>query len=185
LHHFVGFWLCIPLALLAFTGVYISFPQMSRSIVAPIVGEPVEAQAPQAPGGGPPPLAHTNLTIDAALTGAERALPNARVYSITLPARAREGSPSWRVTAAPAGANAFTMMRTIQVDDETGRARVRPPASETQGVALVMRRLHDGVDLGLVWQSILFLAGWAPAVFGFTGIVMWLRRRKAKAALRA
>jgi uncharacterized iron-regulated membrane protein len=185
LHHFAGFWLCIPLALLAFTGIYISFPIMSRSLVAPMVGEQVEAQAPQAPGGGPPPLTHTNLTIDAAFAAAERALPDARVYSIALPARAREGNPSWRVTAAPEGANAFTMMRTIQVDDETGRARIGRPASEVQGVALVMRRLHDGVDLGPVWQTILFLAGWGPALFGFTGIIMWLRRRKAKAALRA
>jgi uncharacterized iron-regulated membrane protein len=184
LHHFIGFWLCIPLAILGFTGVYISFPIMSRSLVAPIVHEEIDNRPQQPPGGGAPPLAHTNLTIDAAFAAAQRAMPEALIVSIALPARAREGSPSWRVSAEPAGADAFVPARTIQVDDETGRARLRPPATQTQGVALVMRRLHDGVDLGPVWQSILFLAGWAPAVFGFTGIVMWLRRRKAKAELR-
>lgn len=184
LHHFLGFWLCVPLAALALTGVYISFPIMSRSLVGPMVGEQVEVRPAQAPGGGPPPLAHTHLTADAALAAARAALPGAEIVSIALPTRAREGAPTWRVSAMPAGADAFALARTIQVDDETGEARARPPGSQTDAIARVMRRVHDGVDLGLVWQAIIFAAGWAPAVFGFTGILMWLRRRKAKGELR-
>jgi uncharacterized iron-regulated membrane protein len=45
--------------------------------------------------------------------------------------------------------------------------------------------------MGLVWQTLIFLGGLAPALLGITGILMWLRtrgwradvaRRKAKAA---
>ena len=32
LHHLIGFWICLPLAVLSLTGIYISFPQTSRAI---------------------------------------------------------------------------------------------------------------------------------------------------------
>jgi uncharacterized iron-regulated membrane protein len=38
--------------------------------------------------------------------------------------------------------------------------------------------------MGFLWQTIIFLAGLAPAVLGVTGFVMWLRRRARQRALR-
>jgi uncharacterized iron-regulated membrane protein len=180
LHNFMGFWVSIPLAILALTGVYISFPQMSQTLVAPLVGEqPAEAR-PRPLGGGPPPLERTHTSIDAVLASAQAAMPGAEIVSIVLPTRAREGSPSWRIQAQEADASAFALPASIQIDDETGEARVGKAPSDTDIAARVMRRVHDGVGLGPVWQTIIFIGGWAPAVFGFTGVIMWLRRRKAR-----
>ena len=57
----------------------------------------------------------------------------------------------------------------------------RPPRPETN--ARLMRRLHDGTDMGPVWQAIIFLGGIIPAILAVTGIVMWLRSRGWRAAL--
>ncbi|MEJ0061168.1 MAG: PepSY-associated TM helix domain-containing protein [Terricaulis sp.] len=168
LHHQIGFWLCIPLAVLALTGVYISFPQSSRALT----GLFVQTNAPEARGGGgggPPPLTQTNLTIDAVASAALAAGPvGGELVSIALPTRAREGAPSWRVQVKAPGAD---LPATIAVDDETGEAKVRGERggpSPGESVARLMRRIHDGADMGLFWQGVIFLGGWAPAILGYT-----------------
>ncbi|MBL8549465.1 MAG: PepSY domain-containing protein [Hyphomonadaceae bacterium] len=189
LHHFTGFWLAIPLAVLSLTGVYISFPQSARAVLGTFVALPAEEQRGGGRGpnpfGGPPPLARTNLTIDQAADAALGAAPGAMLVAINLPTGGRgDAAPSWRVQVRRAGAETPV---NVQVSDETGEARVQgergPPNPATQ-VARLMRRIHDGVDMGLPWQIIIFLGGWAPAVLGYTGIWMWLRRRAARRAVR-
>jgi uncharacterized iron-regulated membrane protein len=46
-----------------------------------------------------------------------------------------------------------------------------------------MRRIHDGADMGIVWQTIIVLGGIAPVVLSITGLVMWLRRRARRRAM--
>ena len=58
----------------------------------------------------------------------------------------------------------------------------RPPRPETN--ARLMRRLHDGTGMGLVWQIVIFIGGIIPALLAVTGIVMWWRSRGWKAALK-
>ncbi len=191
LHHFMGLWLAIPLAVLSLTGVYISFPQESRAFLSVFVELPAqENRGPGGPGGGgpsggAPPLAETNLTADAAAEAALATTPGASLIAVNLPSAGRDGdAPSWRVQVRASDAEANT---TINVDDETGEARAgRGGGAPTtdQNVARLMRRIHDGVDMGVVWQTIIFLGGWAPFVLGITGIIMWLRRRAARRAIK-
>lgn len=189
LHHMAGFWLSIPLAVLALTGVYISFPQMSRGFIEMFVDAPEKGGdrgGPQrGPGaGGPPPLTETHLAADAVARAALDVAPQgARIVSINLPTPARDGgSPSWRVSVKAPEAEANL---NISVDDETGEARLRGGGpAPAENIARLMRRVHDGVEMGLFWQTIIFLAGWAPFGLGVTGIVMWLRRRAARRAIQ-
>jgi uncharacterized iron-regulated membrane protein len=58
-----------------------------------------------------------------------------------------------------------------------------PPRPET--TARLMRRIHDGTDMGVVWQIIVFLGGIIPAGLAVTGIMMWLNLRRRKSAGRA
>jgi uncharacterized iron-regulated membrane protein len=43
----------------------------------------------------------------------------------------------------------------------------------------LMRRVHDGDDMGALWRAIIAAAGLAPALLGVTGTVLWLKRRRA------
>lgn len=186
LHHLVGFWIAIPLAVLCLTGVYISFPQTARSWTAQVMPMSPQRGGPGGggPGGGGQPLARTQTSADAALVAALALVPNGELASVALPTRGREGPPpSWRIGVRAPGAEDPV---TINVEDATGEARP-PDAREMlpgDGVPRLMRRIHDGVGLPLVWRWIVFIGGVAPALLAVTGIVMWLRRRAKRRAVK-
>ena len=79
----------------------------------------------------------------------------------------------------PAGAPALD----LTVDDATGAVSPTPNAGgPSQAVRRWIHRLHGGEQTGLVWQLLITLAGAAPTVLGVTGILVWLRRRRPRAA---
>jgi uncharacterized iron-regulated membrane protein len=180
LHHTIGFWLCLPLAVLSLTGVYISFPQTSHALFG--------APAPPERSGGrstPPPIEHPTTDVDAAVARALAEKPGASVTTISTPTKGKE--PAWRIQLKAPGAKEAT---TVQVLDATGeikmaRHRGAPGAGDGRPDPLSrwLRRIHDGGQMGVVWQSVIFVAGIAPAVLGVTGLVMWLRRRARRRAL--
>lgn len=180
LHHMVGFWVCIPLAVLSLTGVYISFPQTSRALFG--VAQP---QRPGGPGGGgpgrfAPPVPRTQTSLEQAVAAAAASKAGAQVVSVSVPTRGKE--PAWRVQLKTPGAAQPT---TVQVVDATGQVKAsRAPGGEggPDPLSRWMRKIHDGADTGIVWQTIIFLGGIAPALLGITGVVMWLRRRGRRLA---
>ncbi len=183
LHHVFGIWIAIPLALLSFTGIYLSFPQTARLAVGSITTvSPQGQRGPGGPGGfGGQPLTATVQTPDAALQAAQAAAPEgAEPRSISLPT---EQNPSWRITFATAEGT----MATVGVDDASGTAKAAPPPAAAPGdlFGRWMRRLHDGTDMGPVFQAIIFAGGVLPTLFAVTGTMMWLRRRRATRAMAA
>lgn len=166
IHHLVGFWVLLPLAMLSFTGFWISFPGVFSAF---------EASQPRAKGGQPDraralgarPLAQTAMTADAALAAAQ---PHASGPLATI-AWPTDQAPAWKIAFAREGGPAE-----VAVEDASGEVTPpRPPRPETR--ARLMRRLHDGTGMGPVWQAIVFVGGIIPAILAATGIVMWLRSR--------
>jgi len=176
LHHTLGFWICLPLAVLSLTGVFISFPQTSdRLLGGASPTEPRPQRPPQAP-----PLAAPATPLDEALAAARAARPNARVVAVNWPQQGQK--PSWRIELkGESGPSAQ-----VSVDDASGRAKAARagggPAPRSPFLNW-SRRIHDGTDLGPVWQTIIFLGGVAPTVLSITGVIMWLRRRSRRLAM--
>jgi uncharacterized iron-regulated membrane protein len=163
LHHTVGFWIALPLAFQAFTGVWIAWPQMMATIGL------------AAPGGGErgrtTPAAHPALTPDRALAAA-RALAPGDPGSVGWPGG---GRGAWRISlTSPTGA------ADVSVDDATGTAALAPPRG---GLALAIRHLHDGTTLGMGWRVVMISWGLAPTLLGITGLIMWWRGRRWRAEL--
>jgi uncharacterized iron-regulated membrane protein len=181
LHHLLGFWILLPLAMLSFTGFWISFPSVFGAF---------ESSTPRGEGKAkgkgkqeaPPdrmramraqPLAATATSADAALAAARPHATGALV-SVTWPT---DQSSQWKVSFAREGGPAE-----VSIEDEGGEVTPpRPPRPETR--ARLMRRLHDGTGMGVVWQILIFLGGIIPAILSVTGIVMWLRSRGWRAEL--
>ena len=46
------------------------------------------------------------------------------------------------------------------------------------------RPVHQGL-LGPVWRFLVFLSGFLPAIFVFTGVVMWLKKRQNRMSMSA
>jgi uncharacterized iron-regulated membrane protein len=183
-HHFVGFWVLIPLAILAATGIYISFPQSARTFTQVVTMAPASPEKSGRRGGGEggaargaAPLEHTTLSIDDVEHIARAAAPNGELIALTLPSRPRgDDAPRWRADVREDG-------RTLQfnISDETG-AEARPSRGGNQDpAALLMRRLHDGRDQPLWWRIVIAITGLAPLLLGITGLLGWLWRNRAKA----
>lgn len=161
LHHQVGFWVCLPLAVLSLTGVYISFPQTSHALF----GAPPPPQRSGAARNAPPIT--PQMSLDAAVAVAGRGV----LREVNWPVRGAQ--PAWRI--------GLDGGRQVRVVDATGEARADAARDGARRApdptSKLMRQVHDGTDMGLAWRIVITLAGLAPPVLGVTGIVMWLRRR--------
>ncbi len=171
LHHLAGFWIAIPLAMLSFTGAWISFPAFFGSISGESrpQGTADRARALRARS-----LAITSTSENGALAAA-RPLATGRLVSITWPT---DLAPEWKIAFARQGGTAE-----VTVGD-SGGAVTPPQPARPETLARTMRRWHDGTGMGPIWQAIIFLGGIAPALLAITGIIMWLRSRGWRARLR-
>src|SRR5688572_13777184 len=108
LHYMTGFWILIPLAMLSFTGAWISFPSVFSAF------ESGPARGPGGPGGGgggpAQPLEVTRTPVDGALTLA-RPLAGGDLLSIGWPT---DRSPEWTIQFETDGPPAE-----VKVSDET------------------------------------------------------------------
>ncbi|HMJ94001.1 MAG TPA: PepSY-associated TM helix domain-containing protein [Allosphingosinicella sp.] len=170
LHHQTGFWIAIPLAMLSFTGAWISFP----AFFGAISGAPQPQAADRARAMRAVPLAETRLSADAAVAAA-KAHAAGGLASIAWPT---DQAPEWKIGFDNKGGAAE-----VKVSDADGKA-TPPSPSKPEPIARTMRRLHDGTGMGLVWQIVIFLGGIAPALLAITGIIMWLRSRGWRARLK-
>jgi uncharacterized iron-regulated membrane protein len=204
LHYLLGFWIALPLTLVSFTGIYLSFPQTARSTMSAI--------ASMNPQAGRPIFAaqlarETQLTPDAALDAARNAKPGWRpsaLFLATLQSERGERSErpeqrserpdrserqdrserppaTWRVQLRDRSSNDVA---TVMVNDRDGTTRSLPDPLAGDRAAQWIRALHEGSRGGILWQVAVFLTGVFPPIFAFTGIVMWLRRRRRAAVAR-
>lgn len=157
LHHQMGFWIAIPLTMLSFTGVWISFPLF----FAALTGSAGDQQRMQR--GRATPVEAPRLAVDEVVAIAG----NGKLVSIAWPT---DQDPSWKISLTGAGE--------ARIDDATGERSSSARSSGGQGVARLMRRLHDGTGMGAVWQTIIFIGGILPAALAVTGIIMWARARR-------
>ncbi len=204
LHHLIGFWISIPLAVVSLTGIYRGFPQTSRQAMAAI--------APMTPLGPRPGFGSvardTRLTADTALAAALASEPGARPAAIFLPtgggnsaergrARGGEGAreqgtrdqgtrdlgagPLWRVQLHQ-GEHALA---TVTVDDRSSAVTRQSDPLAGDRAAQWIHAIHEGSRGGPIWQLLVFLTGICPLAFGVTGITMWWRGRRNRRVIAA
>jgi uncharacterized iron-regulated membrane protein len=194
LHHLLGFWISIPLAVVSFTGTYLGFPQQARQAMSSIAAMTPQTQRP----GFGTVVRGTRLTPDAALAAALTSQSGARPAALFLPttsagagergraprdgAQTREGASPviWRVQLRGTEPGEST---TLLVDDRSGMVERMPERLAGDRAAQWMRWIHEGSRGGPVWQLVVFLTGVFPVVFAVTGVMMWLRGRRGRKAI--
>lgn len=161
LHHLMGFWIALPLFVLSLTGAWISFP----GLFAPKRGD------------GPPrprataPIAAPHMAPDAVLAAARQASDGA-VESLAWPTAGK--APKWTIA---------TQTRNLTLNDKSGEIATAPQRQHGgPGLSGVMRRVHDGEGLGIIWQTIIVIGGILPAILALTGVIMWWRARSWRKA---
>jgi uncharacterized iron-regulated membrane protein len=194
LHHLLGFWISIPLAVVSFTGIYLGFPQTARQVMSSIA--PMNPQG-QRPGFGTA-ARDARLTPDAALSAALASQPDARPAVIFLPmarattgdrarapgaereGRGEGGTPAGLVWRVQLRNTASGETATVMVDDRSGAVERQPVPLAGDRAAQWIRWIHEGSHSGPVWQFAVFLTGVFPLVFAVTGVIMWWRGRRIR-----
>ena len=164
LHYMTGFWILIPLAMLSFTGAWISFPKMFGQFEKrpPAAAGPSREAAARAK-----PLTETVTPVDAAVASAGR-FATGPLATVTWPT---DMKGEWKVGYVRTGGTTE-----VVVDDADATATPpKPPQPET--IARTMRRWHDGTNMGVTWQVLIFLGGIIPVLLTATGLIIWWRAR--------
>lgn len=177
LHGAVGIWGLVVFLVVSFSGVAIAFPETMRSIVtfgaaqqvAPTFDlrngpriEPVKGQKP--------------MGLDAAVALVRAQVPNADVRGISIPSKR---SAAWRVMI---GSMDDGPVSTAYVDPWHAKivATRNVSANGADSFMAWQRPLHQGSGWGALWRILVFVSGLLPSLFVTTGIVMWVKKRRAR-----
>lgn len=165
LHHQVGFWFCLPLGMLSFTGIWMIFSPFFAALSVGAQRENAENVA----RWFAKPIVATSISVDMA---AAAALANKQggLVSIVWPT---DFEAKWRVEVENSGE--ITKMSIVDATGETKRAGDLD--QESGGSASLIERMHAGSGMGLPWQIAIFFGGMMPLLLGVTGLVMWWRSR--------
>ncbi|WP_294328240.1 PepSY domain-containing protein [uncultured Sphingomonas sp.] len=170
LHKLSGLWSMVLLFVLVASGVLLALPAVTQALLQPAA---IPAPKSSASGG-------KRVSIVQAFAAAHRALPDGRIvfvdmpYADDAPVRVRlqvPGDPHRRFPGSYVFIDQFSG-RMLAVHD------VRRVGTGT-AVASWVRTLHDGTVGGMATRILAVLIGFVPTILLMTGILRWLRRRKA------
>ncbi|MFY9685089.1 MAG: PepSY-associated TM helix domain-containing protein, partial [Pseudolabrys sp.] len=175
LHHLLGFWISLPLAVVSATGIYLSFPQTAREAMSSIA-----PMTPQGQRGFGQVAQRTALTADQVLAAALMAEPNGKPVALFLPVQQRDRPLTWRMQISRAGSGEIV---TVTTDDSSGKTSPATEPLSGDRAASWIRWIHEGSHSGLLWAIIVTLTGIVPTIFAVTGVIMWLRKRSDRKEL--
>ena len=165
LHHQAGFWIFLPLGMLSFTGIWITFSPFFAALSDDAQRERAENVARY----WAKPVVATSISVDAAASAALANRPG-KLISIVWPT---DFEPKWRVQIEHS--DKVTEMTIV---DATGEIRrVSSVDQEAGGSDRLVERMHFGSGMSLPWQIAIFVGGIMPLVLGVTGLLMWWRSR--------
>jgi uncharacterized iron-regulated membrane protein len=180
-HNTLGVWAFLPLAIIVFSGIVISYPWATRLVYRAFGNEP-PAPAPERPRENAAPkkervdLTALDRIFSAASTEASRVAPDWQTLSFRLPLPAR-GKTNVTVDR---GNGARPDKRSTLVLDATTGALLEHETYEAQVAGRKarswLRWLHTGEAGGIAGQLIAMLATSAAVALAWTGVSLALRR---------
>jgi uncharacterized iron-regulated membrane protein len=176
LHHLIGFWISLPLAVISATGIYLGFPQTARTAMSSVA--PMSAPARGIFAGET--AQQSVLSADRAIEIARQAEPGATPSLLLLPQQQHgEHKLSWRLQMTRDSGETVT----LTIDDQNGQAAPAVTMRSGDRAASWIRWIHEGSHTGPAWAGLVFLTGVCPTIFALTGLIMWLRKRADRRAL--
>ncbi len=180
-HHIFGFWAVIPLVVIIFTGVTMSYDRV-QGVVMTLAGVGEEEDDGPGRGGGGEgdgtlQLADGSVGLEAILDAAKAHDPAWRRVTLDLPLTPGADTVTAMVDTGPGRRS--TRQETLSIAQaDAGIVEVRdfgdqPKAART---FLFLRFAHTGEFFGLVGQTIAGLASLATAFMVYTGLALAWRR---------
>jgi uncharacterized iron-regulated membrane protein len=179
LHTVGGFWISVPLALQAFTGLVLCLPVIAFLIALLLGGSPKAIIALLVPPKSVIPVVHTFAPINPMVVEARRQFPNARELQVLF---AQE--PSGSVAVAAIGPEfktngTFGLMFFDRYSGKLLRSTDLRNASFAVRSLFFIRPLHYGSFAGTPSKILWIVGGLTPGLLFWTGFLMWWRARSA------
>ena len=179
LHKLGGFCAAVILAVIAFTGVYMVFPQYVRPLVNSV--SPLTDPAVKLEASGQ--TAARSITIDRAIDSATQVFPKAELQRIYFP---KDQHAPYEIVFRQDGEVRKTAGSSqVWVDQYSGEVVYRQePASLSLGDRFLiwMFPLHNGEAFGLVGRTVVFVCGAFPMFLYATGMLVWWKKRQRRLA---
>lgn len=176
LHKHFGLWSSALLLLLVATGVLLALPEIKAQVIGAAIATPDPVPAPQSTAG-----TGTPVPLAVALASAHRALPDARLAFIDAPGA--PDKPFRMRVQVPGDPHRRFPSSFVFVDQWSGRVLaihdIRRGNAGTRVNAWI-RTLHDGSVGGVAARILAAMLGLVPAILFGTGLLHWLRRRRAQ-----
>lgn len=175
LHGAVGIWGLVVFLIVSFSGVAIAFPDTVRGIVTLGAAQPATPTFDLRNGPQVEPIkGQKPMALDAAVALVKTQIPNADVRSISLPAKR---TSAWRAMIGDMDSGPVSV---AYVDPWHKQVVARSPSGSADSFMAWQRPLHQGSGWGALWRILVFLSGLLPSLFVTTGIVMWVKKRRAR-----
>ena len=176
IHNAFGVWTLVPVFVLSFTGVALTFPSTSRDVMHQLMpSEETFVPPPSFPAKGP-------LQLDGIAALALASTKNTVVSVVDIP---REGQWLSVVTLRDRGIVTGALPIRVQVNAMAGGVLVISDPRNFDGTGRIttwMQIIHFGHRLGMVWTLLAFVSGLIPILLAVTGAYMWwLKRIKRRA----
>jgi uncharacterized iron-regulated membrane protein len=173
LHYTAGLWGLVMLALLAFTGIVLAYPEAARTVVATFADV---SRSPRSivPSGQP----GRHLDAEAVIGIAQDAMPQATAIGLGFP---QGPTGVYRVNLREPGDTTSRSGTVVFIDPVTGTILQRTGrATRTAGDTFLLwqRLLHEGGWLGGAGAALTFAGGLLPPLLVVSGTLMWLRGRR-------
>ncbi len=181
LHKTVGIYTAIVMLAVSLSGVYFNLPGVFKPVVdyfSPLDG--MSGMSAMMGGVKSETDTGTALSPEAVISAVEAAYPGILVQRIFFPANPED---SYRVSARQADEIRSNGATTIWLDQYSGKfLKVRDPKLFNAGTAFTNLQLplHNGEILGTPGRIMVLITGLAPLLLMITGVIHWLKKRKAK-----
>lgn len=181
LHKVVGIYTAIVMFAVCLSGVYFNLPDVFKPVVAyfsPLDG--MSGMSAMMGGVKSEKDTGTTLTPEVVMALVEAAYPGIQVQRIFFPANAED---SYRIAARQVDEVRSRGATSIWLDQYSGKfVKIRDPKTFAAGNAFVNLQLplHNGEILGTPGRLMVLVTGFAPLLLLITGIIHWLKKRKAK-----
>lgn len=180
-HKTTGIVSALFLVVIAFTGVYMTFPEWVKPVVTVFSEEtkpPTNLKATPGAGGH-------SLTPEQAIAIAQQEFPGA-AFDHLHPPHGPDGV--YEVALRQPGEVQRSFGRTsVWIDSHAGQVlAVRDPRHDTAADTFIAWQfpLHNGEAFGLAGRWVVFFFGLSPALLFATGVLLWWRKRRARRAQR-
>ncbi len=175
LHKTIGIYTAIVMFAVALSGFYFNLPFVFRPAVnffSPLTEMPRNVKSEVATG--------VQIRGENVLSIAAARFPDAQIQRLFLPA---DAAGSYMVTVRQSNEVRHKGSTMLWVDQYTGKIlQVRDPNEFNAGDAFINLQLplHNGEILGTFGRILVIIVGFAPLILMVTGIIHWLKKRKAK-----